>query len=250
MRQALALILFAQAFALSELEVGQEGDERQEQDQAGVFSRRHLVTALSWQSGPRVMLDFVEDLIAVRFAKFLLFITVLGFFIVVTYFNTYMVRELLNRFGAPRNVGMALGWIVYFGTLITGIWLSLAVVGVELLGILLTFGIIGIFIGPAVGTWVVNVVSAIWIQISDKVELDQLISVGGDLGYVVDMTLSDVIIRRYDDTTKIVYIPNSHFFQTSMTRYTQPPPGAATSTASAASARLQHFVVSENEKTK
>ena len=236
LRQALALILFTQ-FVIGQQQQGEE--EEIQRQQVSVFSRKTIYAAFSLQTGPRILLDFVEDLVAVKFAKFLLFLFVFCFFLVINHFNTYLVREILLRFNVPPNIRTAIGWIVYLGTFITGVWLSLTIVGVDFFGILITFGIIGFVVAPGVGTFVINAVSAIMIQITDKIELGYIISVGGQHGRVIDMTLSDVIIESTENPGEVTYMPNSLFFQTPMIRHVPRPVNLNDVTQS----RLGPFVV-------
>lgn len=215
-RQLIAVILLHQLATAG----GQEGDGGAAGSQGPhikVLSRENIARSLSMAEGARAALDFVEDMFAVRLPKLFIFAIIFGFGLLLTSVLPIFLEEVLSRLGAPRHVRVGWGYLTYVATFIGALWVALAAVGIDFLGIVLTLGVVTIAVSVGVQAIIGNIASAFTIQITDKAELGQDITVNGVRGIIVEMNLSDVVLRLPDGD--IVFLPNNYFTQYPVRRH-------------------------------
>lgn len=182
-----------------------------------VLSKSVLGGHFSMDENMHSIMDFVEDLFAVRIPKFVTFAVILIFAIILANIIPMIFDEIGRRFQAPRNYRAVVHYFVEISIIILGLWLALAAVGIDFLGIVLTFGVVTIAISAGVSIYVSNMFGGIQLQTEGRIQVGQIISVNGTRGMVLEMTLSCVAVRLMDDkgalTTTVGDIPNHYFPQ-------------------------------------
>lgn len=177
-----------------------------------VLSASNFATHFAMHNNMHSMLEFVEDLFAVRIPKFITFAVIVSFSLVIAKILPLIFDEILRRFRTPENYRAGF-WLFLQGLIVVfGIWLGLAAVGIDFFGILFTFGVITIGITQAIGAPLGNIFSGFMVQTEGYVRRGQDITVEGVRGIVVDIGLSSVTIKRIDANILSV-IPNNHFSQ-------------------------------------
>ena len=150
------------------------------------------------------------------------------------------VDEILQRFGAPRHYRAVLSYLLPIGIFIGSLWLALAAVGIDFVGIVLSFGVLSIVLSVGLSGIIGNVFAGIMIQISDLVQPGNDIEINGVRGTVLEMSLSNVLLQRHDDPDDFIAVPNSHFTQFPVRRHV----GANDRSSDALRARLGAYQVS------
>lgn len=223
LRQMIAFVLlhqFATGGGQSSGGANAQADEQQnpEPRRASVLANNNLLSVAALANGWRSTLDFSEDLIAVKIPMVLLFLLVLGFFAMLAYVVVSFMDALLRRFDARRNI-RALFTFLLIGVLgFLAIYVAFASIGIDFGNLFLAIGLLTIAISAAFTTIFANIGAGLLIQLADKVEFGQVISVNGTTGVVILMNLSDVTVEAVTGTGVIESIPNSWFFQYVVTR--------------------------------
>jgi hypothetical protein len=186
---------------------------------ARILSHEHVAGALSVSAGVRAAEDFIEDLFAVRIPKLIVFFVILTFGLIVTRVVPMFVDEILRRFSAPRHYRAVVSYLLHIGLFIGALWLSLAAIGVDFLGIIVGFGVVAIVISVGLSGPISNVFGGIILQINDNVQPGSLISINGLSGTVLEMNLFKVVLRRTDDVDDFEFIPNAQFMSSSVRRH-------------------------------
>lgn len=177
-----------------------------------VLSASNFAAHFAMHNNMHSMLEFVEDLFAVRIPKFIAFAVIVIFSLVVAKILPLIFDEILRRFRTPDNYRATFWYILQGIIVVFGLWLGLAAIGIDFFGILFTFGVITIAISQAIGPSLGNVFSGLMVQTEGHVRIGRDITVEGVRGIVVEMSLSAVTIKRVDANILSV-IPNSHFSQ-------------------------------------
>ncbi|WP_202318730.1 mechanosensitive ion channel family protein [Archaeoglobus neptunius] len=107
--------------------------------------------------------------------------------------------------------------IIYFGIIIVAFIGVLPSLGLDLSGLLVAGGIVGIVIGFASQSVVANLVSGIFLISEKPIKIGDQISIEGVAGFVEDVNILSTIIRTYDGL--YVRIPNEKVFTSSITNY-------------------------------
>ncbi len=212
-RHLLAIILLHNLAAAG----GQDGEEVQQggaqQQHIKVMSREHVYQALALREGARAAMDFMEELFAVQLPKLLIFALIFGFGLLLAKLLPLFTEEFLARIGAMQNVRIVWAYITFLGVFAAALWIALAAIGINVWQILITFGILTLALTAGFQVVISNTVSAFAIQLTNKTETGQEISVNGVRGIVVEMNLADVLVRLVDGSEDLVYIPNSYLTQ-------------------------------------
>ncbi len=132
------------------------------------------------------------------------------------------LRSLLRRSLAqkmPKSAYMPLEKAVVYGIVILGVIAALSPLGVDLTGLILAGGIIGIVIGFASQTVVANLISGIFIYLDKALQVGDPVSVENIGGNVVDISLLSTKIRSWDGY--LVRVPNDKLFNSIITNYSK-----------------------------
>jgi len=205
LRQISALVLLHQSTAQQQ----QSNDE-----QPFVLSHTNgNVAHTALMRNVKMLMSFVEELFAVRLPRFAIFAVILTFGVILARVVPLVFNEILRRFRVARHYRACARYLLQIGIFVLALWLSLAAIGIDFVGIVLTFGVVSIVISAGVSGTVSNVFGGIMLQTDDTVQYGHDITINGIRGIVVGMSLSSVTLRRFEDKSNYVIVPNSFFSQ-------------------------------------
>ncbi len=111
--------------------------------------------------------------------------------------------------------------IVYYGIVIIACISALSKLGIELSGLLVAGGIIGVAVGFASKSAVGNFISGIFLLFERPIKIGDQISVGDISGFVEDIHILSTVVRTYDGL--YVRIPNEKIFTSNITNLVAHP---------------------------
>ena len=139
---------------------------------------------------------------------------VLSIVLITAKFVTMSIRKSLADKLKKDQLQLLLK-IVYAIFLLAGIAIITPILGVNLTGLLVAGGIVGIAIGFASQKVVSNFLSGIFLLIERPIKIGDQIIMGNIAGFVEDMGIMSTIVRTYDGL--YVRIPNEQLFSSSIT---------------------------------
>ncbi len=139
---------------------------------------------------------------------------VLSIVLITAKFVTMSIRKSLADKLKKDQLQLLLK-IVYAIFLLTGIAIITPILGVNLTGLLVAGGIVGIAIGFASQRVVSNFLSGIFLLIERPIKIGDQIIMGNIAGFVEDMGIMSTIVRTYDGL--YVRIPNEQLFSSNIT---------------------------------
>jgi small-conductance mechanosensitive channel len=117
----------------------------------------------------------------------------------------------------PRNVLDVILKIVYYGIITIAVVSVLPQVGVNLSGLLVAGGIVGLTIGFASQSVVSNLVSGLFLMMERPIRIGDEIRIGDVMGFVEDIHVLSTIVRTYDGV--YIRIPNEKVFTSNITNF-------------------------------
>lgn len=145
-------------------------------------------------------------------SAFGLFIIVL---LVANGITLYLRRSLRERI--PRDTLEIITKLVYYGIIIIVAIPIMGLLGVNLSGLLVAGGIMGIVIGFASQSIVGNLISGLFLMAERPVKIGDTVSIDGNSGTVQDIRIISTTISTFDGV--LVRIPNEKVFTSSITNY-------------------------------
>ncbi len=146
----------------------------------------------------------------------LIFLIVVSLSVVIArMLRTYLRRMLADK--VTRDLLNVVEKIVYYAVIAVGIISVFPQIGVNLTGLLVAGGIVGVIIGFASQSVVSNLISGIFLIFERPVRIGDQIDVEKVSGVVVDIQILSTIIRTYDGT--YVRMPNEKVFSSNITNY-------------------------------
>jgi small-conductance mechanosensitive channel len=145
-------------------------------------------------------------------------IVILAVAIIIARVVTANMRRALEE-KIPKNDLEILLKIIYFGILILGVMVALP--NVDLSGVLIAGGIVGLVIGFASQSVVANFISGLFLIIERPVKIGDNVNVGEISGNVDDIHILSTIVKTYDGV--YVRIPNEKVFTSNITNYWSNP---------------------------
>jgi small-conductance mechanosensitive channel len=130
------------------------------------------------------------------------------------------LRRMLKDKVAPDLMNV-LEKVVYYAVIITGFVTVLPQVGIDLTGLLVAGGIVGVVIGFASQSVVGNLISGLFLIFERPIKIGDQINVGDVSGYVEDIRVLSTIVRTYEGI--YVRIPNEKVFSSNITNYVANP---------------------------
>ncbi len=129
--------------------------------------------------------------------------------------TTFMKRKLSDRMDKYElNVLIA---VVWWTIILVGIFVASPHFKVDLSGLLVAGGIIGVIIGFASQSVVSNFVSGIFLILERPVKIGDKISIGDVTGYVEHIQILSTIVRTFEGI--YVRVPNEKVFTSNLTNY-------------------------------
>ncbi len=127
----------------------------------------------------------------------------------------YLRRSLKDRLS--RDIQEVVIKVIYYTIIVIAVLLVLRLLGIELSGLLVAGGIIGIVIGFATQSIVGNLVSGLFLMVERPIKIGDQVNIDGTSGFVEDIHSVSTIIRTYEGL--YVRIPNEKVFTNKITNY-------------------------------
>jgi small-conductance mechanosensitive channel len=127
----------------------------------------------------------------------------------------YLRRSLKDRMS--RDIMEITIKVIYYTIIVIAVLFALKRLEIELSGLLVAGGIIGIVIGFATQSIVGNLVSGLFLMIERPIKIGDQVDIDGTSGYVEDIHTVSTIIRTYEGL--YVRIPNEKVFTNKITNY-------------------------------
>ncbi|WOF16385.1 mechanosensitive ion channel family protein [Methanoplanus sp. FWC-SCC4] len=146
----------------------------------------------------------------------LFFLTILFIsFIIGTLLSKKIRKEINDKM--PVNDRELIVKIIYFVIVVSGFLIALPYLNLDLSGLLVAGGIIGIVLGLAGQTVISNFFSGIIIFIEQPIKIGDNIGIGDILGTVQDIRILSTIIKTYDGI--YTRVPNQTLFTSNITNF-------------------------------
>lgn len=209
-RNTVALVLLQNTSFYSATEA-QTSDETHENNYVLGANPQHGIRATVAHNVSTAMV-FVEELFAVRIPRFLVFSTIFLFGLILATIVPLIFRDILLRFRVARHYRTLVQIVLQIYIFVLSLWVALAAIGIDFVGIVLTFGVVSIVISAGMSGVVSNAFAGISLQTSGLIDYGHDIEITGQRGIVIAMSITSVTIRTTKENDEIiVVIPNSHF---------------------------------------
>jgi small-conductance mechanosensitive channel len=129
--------------------------------------------------------------------------------------RTYLRRLLKERISA--DLLKVLEKVVSYTVVVVGVVSVLPLVGVNLTGLLVAGGIVGLVLGFASQSVVANLISGLFLIFERPVRIGEQVEVGDVSGVVVDIRVFSTVVRTYDGV--YVRIPNEKVFSSNIVNF-------------------------------
>lgn len=149
------------------------------------------------------------------------------FFVIVVIISMIIARILRSnirrtfREKISTDILNVLEKIVYYAIIGVGAVSALPQLGVDLTGLLVAGGVLGVVVGFASQSVVSNLVSGLFLIFERPVKIGEQIEVEDISGIVTDIRVLSTTVRTYDGT--YVRIPNEKVFSSNITNYVANP---------------------------
>ncbi len=137
--------------------------------------------------------------------------------VIVAKFIRVNIRKSLKNV-LPSNTLLLLEKIIYYGIILVAVVTVLPQIGVQLTGLLVAGGILGIVLGFASQTVVSNLISGIFLFIDKPLNIGDKVELSGVSGVVTDISVFSTKIRTWDGI--YVRLPNEKVFNANIQNYT------------------------------
>lgn len=146
----------------------------------------------------------------------LIFLIVVLLSVLVARFIRLYLHRMFREKVAPDILSI-LEKMVYYAVIIIGVISVLPQIGVNLTGLLVAGGVIGVVIGFASQSVVSNLISGLFLVFERPVRIGDQINVEDTSGFVEDIRILSTIVRTYDGI--YVRIPNEKVFSSNIANY-------------------------------
>lgn len=165
-------------------------------------------------------LDGWLDALILKLPNFIIAIIVLIIFYFIARGVSKVVKRLILRKVKEESVKQIIGQMVFALTLLIGFFVALGVMDLDkvLTSVLAGAGVVGLAIGLALQGTLSNTVSGFILSFLPKISIGDWIETNGEKGFVTEINLRNVTIKRPDNNYTI--IPNSTFIENPFTNYT------------------------------
>jgi len=164
-------------------------------------------------------LDSWLDTIILKLPNFIVAILVMVAFYFIARGVQNLVKKIVLRRVKEESIKQMLGQIAYAVVLLLGFFVALGVMDLDkvLTSILAGAGVVGLAIGLALQGTLSNTVSGFILSFLPKISIGDFIATDDEKGFVTEINLRNVTIRRPDNEYTI--IPNSTFVDKPFTNY-------------------------------
>lgn len=129
-------------------------------------------------------------------------------------------RSFFSKKYAP-HYGMLAGKVVFYTGAVIVVITVMGQLGISLAPLLAGAGIVGVALGFASQTSVSNIISGLFLIAEQPFKVDDIISVGGTMGFVMSIDVLSVKLRTFDN--RFVRIPNETIIKTEVINLTRFP---------------------------
>lgn len=129
--------------------------------------------------------------------------------------STNVRRALTERL--PKNERELLAKLIYYVIIVWAIVIALPQLNVDLSGLLVAGGIVGLVIGFASQSVVSNLISGFFLMFEHPIKIGDNINVANVSGSVEDIRVLSTVIKTYDGI--YIRIPNEKVFTSNITNY-------------------------------
>ena len=140
--------------------------------------------------------------------------------IVIAWVLRYLFRRSVWK-KLPQYMYVPLEKAIFYGIIALGAITALRPLGLDLSGLILAGGIIGIAIGFASQTVVANLLSGLFLYIDRPLKIGDAVNVEGAEGRVLDISIFSTKIRSWDGY--IIRVPNDKLFNSIISNYVGAP---------------------------
>ncbi|MAZ72548.1 MAG: mechanosensitive ion channel protein MscS [Flavobacteriaceae bacterium] len=164
-------------------------------------------------------LDGWLDAIILKLPNFILAILVVVLFHFLAKGAAKIMRRLVLKRVQEESIKQIIGQITYAIVLLIGFFVALGVMDLNkvLTSVLAGAGVVGLAIGLALQGTLSNTVSGFILSFLPKISIGDWIETDSDKGFVTEINLRNVTIKRPDNNLTI--IPNSTFVDNPFTNY-------------------------------
>ena len=149
--------------------------------------------------------------------KFLLIVvTIIGTVLIAKVTTIYFRRSLKEKI-SKDHLDIILKVVYYSIVIIAIVFFVFPILGVEPSSLLVAGGVVGLIIGFASQSIVGNLISGFFLMIERPIKVGNQVNIGGNAGWVEDISIISTIIRTYDGL--YVRIPNEKVFNSNLTNY-------------------------------
>ncbi|MDH5475704.1 MAG: mechanosensitive ion channel [Cyclobacteriaceae bacterium] len=120
-----------------------------------------------------------------------------------------LVKKILVRYGIESGISKSIGTIVYYAIVTLGLFIIIQTVGIDLTGLSVVAGALGVGIGFGLQNITNNFISGIIILFERPIKEGDWIEVGGTTGAVIQISGRSTTVLTNDNISVIV--PNSEF---------------------------------------
>ncbi len=147
-----------------------------------------------------------------------LFVLVLTIsFFITKFFNFFILRRLLLRFGVDQGVRFTLQRINFYLMMSIGTIIAFQFIGIDLSGLAVIFGMLSVGIGFGLQNVTSNFVSGLILLLERPIKIGDRVMVGQTEGDVQDINIRSTTIRSLDNVSIIV--PNSDFISSKVVNW-------------------------------
>ncbi len=147
-----------------------------------------------------------------------LFVLVLTIsFFITKFFNFFILRRLLLRFGVDQGVRFTLQRINFYLMMSIGTIIAFQFIGIDLSGLAVIFGMLSVGIGFGLQNVTSNFVSGLILLLERPIKIGDRVMVGQTEGDVLDINIRSTTIRSLDNVSIIV--PNSDFISSKVVNW-------------------------------
>jgi len=136
--------------------------------------------------------------------------------LILSYFIRTAIFKLLVR-ALPVRLAKSIARITYYVLILLVFITTLGVLGIDLTGLLVAGGVIGIILGFALQNTVANLFSGLFLQWEKPFKVGNVVRINDVEGFVVDVNIMSTRIRSLDGL--LVRIPNQSVFQSNIINY-------------------------------
>ena len=146
----------------------------------------------------------------------LVFFIVVTIAVVIAKFVRMNLKKMLSD-KIPRSELDLILKMVYYGIIFVAVVSVMPQIGVNLSGLLVAGGIVGLVVGFASQSVVANFVSGLFLMFERPIKIGDQVKIGDISGFVEDIKILSTVIRTYDGV--YVRIPNEKVFTSDITNF-------------------------------